>query len=204
MTQNQKPLPRKFYLRDSVTVAKDLLGKTLIRLSGKDIIAGNIVETEAYMGDQDPGSHAYKKYTERNRIMYDTGGLIYIYFIYGNYFCFNVVCRDKGTANAVLIRAVEPVEGIPVMEQNRGEIRNKYELTNGPAKLCLAFNIDKKLYGRDLTVDKEIFISESDKKDKHEIITTKRIGLSKGGDLPYRFFIKNNPYVTKHKFNKLF
>lgn len=198
-----KHLPRKFYLLDSLTVAKNLLGKILVKCKGKKLLTGKIVETEAYMGDLDPGSHAYKKYTERNKIMYDTGGLVYVYFIYGNYYCFNVVCRNKGIANAVLIRAVEPVEGISIMEMNRGKIKNKYELTNGPAKLCLAFDIDKKLYGRDLTTDKEIFISKPEKNTDFETVTTKRIGLSKGGDLPYRFFIKNNPFVTKHKFNYL-
>ncbi len=196
------PLPKKFYLRDSLSVAKKLIGKILVRRSGKNLIAGIIVETEAYMGDLDPGSHAYKKFTERNKIMYDTGGLVYIYFIYGNYFCFNVVCREEGIANAVLIRAVEPIEGIGLMEANRKNIKNPFDLTNGPAKLCMAFDIDKKLYGRDLTNDKEIFISESFKKTKFDIVISKRIGLSKGADLPYRFFIKDNPYVTKHRLNK--
>lgn len=195
-----KPLPRKFYLHDSLTVAKNLLGKILVKRTGDILMAGKIVETEAYMGDLDPGSHAYKKFTERNKIMYDTGGLVYIYFIYGNYFCFNVVCERKGIANAVLIRAAEPLEGISQMEARRGIVKNKFELTNGPAKLCLAMNIDKKLYGKDLTVSEDIFISKPNMKESFDILTSKRIGLSKGADLPYRFFIKDNPYVTKHKF----
>ncbi len=195
------PLPRKFYIRDSLSVARNLLGMILVKNTGKEILAGKIVETEAYMGDLDPGSHAYKKFTERNKVIYDKGGLAYVYFIYGNYFCFNVVCGKKGTANAVLIRAIEPVEGLSKMEINRGKIKNKYELSNGPAKLCLAMSIDKKFYGKDLTSDKEIFISKPVKKGKIEILTTKRIGLSKGAELPYRFYIKDNPYVTRHKFN---
>jgi DNA-3-methyladenine glycosylase len=199
-----KPLPRKFYLRDSLTVAKNLLGKILIKRDGNKLLTGKIVETEAYMGDLDPGSHAYKKFTDRNKVMYETGGLAYVYFIYGNYYCFNVVCGAKGIANAVLIRAVEPVEGIDVMKVNRKNTENPHDLTNGPAKLCMAFKIDKKFYGRDLTSDKEIFISESEINTEFEILLSKRIGLSNGADLPYRFFIKDNPFVTKHKLNKNF
>ena len=199
-----KPLPRKFYLHDSLTVAKKLLGKILVKKEGKRLLTGKIVETEAYMGNLDPGSHAYKKFTERNKIMYDKGGLVYIYFIYGNYFCFNVVCMKKGIANAVLVRAVEPIDGIDFMEANRKKIKNPFDLTNGPAKHCMAFNIDKKFYGKDLTAGKEIFISKPVKEMKVEIITTKRIGLRNGADLPYRFFIKDNPYVTRHKLNKIF
>jgi DNA-3-methyladenine glycosylase len=179
------------------------LGKILIKRSGKEMLTAKIVETEAYMGSLDPGSHAFRGITERNKVMFDKGGLVYIYFIYGNYYCFNVVCGEKGTANAVLIRAVEPLEGIDQMEINRGKIKNKFELTNGPAKLCLAMDIDKRLYGKDLTTNKDVFISEPNKKEKFDILTSKRIGLhvNKGADLPFRFFIKGNLYVTKHKHN---
>ena len=194
------PLKREFYMKDALTVAVELLGKIIVRKIGNRILTAKIVETEAYLGELDPGSHAFRGITERNKVMFGTGGLVYIYFIYGNYFCFNVVCGDKGTANAVLIRAAEPLEGIPQMEYYRGKIKNKFELTNGPAKLCLAMNIDKSLYGKDLTDDKHIFISELKKKEKIDILTSKRIGLNKGSEFPYRFFIKGNPFVTKHKF----
>lgn len=187
-------------MKDAVTVAGELLGKIIVRKLRSRILTAKIVETEAYLGELDPGSHAFRGITERNRIMFDTGGLVYIYFIYGNYFCFNVVCGEKGTANAVLVRAAEPIEGISKMESLRGKIRNKFELTNGPAKLCIAMDIDKRLYGNDLTDDKHIFISELNKKEKFDILISKRIGLSKGSEFPYRFFIKGNPYVTKHKF----
>ncbi len=194
------PLKRKFYMNDAITVAVELLGKIIVRKIRNRILTAKIVETEAYLGDLDPGSHAFRGITERNKVMFGTGGLVYIYFIYGNYFCFNVVCGEKGTANAVLIRAAEPLEGIHQMEFYRGKIKNKFELTNGPAKLCLAMNIDKKLYGNDLTDDKHIFISELNKKQNFDILTSKRIGLNKGAEFPYRFFIKGNPFVTKHKF----
>ena len=133
--------------------------------------------------------------------MYEHGGMVYVYFIYGNYYCFNVVCDDKGLGNASLIRAIEPIDGIEVMKKLRGETKNIHELTNGPAKLCMAMGIDRKLYGKDLTLSENIFISQPAKKEKLEIITTKRIGLNVGIDFPYRFFIKDNPYVTRHKFN---
>lgn len=134
--------------------------------------------------------------------MYDHGGLAYVYFIYGNYFCFNAVADKKGLGNASLIRAAEPLSGINIMKRLRGEVKNMNDLTNGPAKVCLAMNIDRSIYGKDLTKPGEIFISNPLKKERFEIVTTKRIGLKVGVDFPYRFFIKDNPFVTRHKFNK--
>jgi len=192
----------KFYLRDSITVSRELLGKIIVRKSGNNILTAKIVETEAYVGEYDPASHAYMKFTERNRVMYDRGGKVYVYFIYGNYYCFNIVSERRGIGNATLIRAVEPLEGIVKMKKFRGEIKNIYDLTNGPAKLCMALNIDKSLYGKDVTEENDIFISSPLKKESFEIVNSKRIGLNKGIDYPYRFFIKDNPYVTKHKLNK--
>lgn len=197
-----KPLPRKFYLQDTITVSKELLGKTIVRKTFKKILTAKIVETEAYIGEHDPACHAYQKITARNKIMYEAGGMVYIYFIYGNYYCFNIVSEMKGIGNATLIRAVEPVEGIEIMKKLRGAVNNIFELTNGPAKLCMALNIDKTLNAEDITNENNIFISKPVKKEKFEIVTTKRIGLNVGADFPYRFFIKDNPYVTKHKFNK--
>ena len=185
MAVNLTPLTRDFYMKDAITVAEELLGKIIVRKIRNRILTAKIVETEAYLGELDPGSHAFRGITERNKVMFGTGGLVYIYFIYGNYFCFNVVCGEKGTANAVLIRAVEPIKGIQQMESYRGKIKNKFELTNGPAKLCLAMNIDKRLYGNDLTDNKHIFISELNKKEKIDILTSKRIGLNKGSEFPY-------------------
>ncbi len=202
MPENYKPLPGKFYLRDSITVSKELLGKIIVRKIGKKILTAKIVETEAYFGDHDPASHAYNKITDRNKIMYETGGKVYVYFIYGNYYCFNIVSAGKGTANATLIRAVEPVDGIETMKNFRGNVKNIFELTNGPAKLCIALNIDKNLYGEDVTNENHIYISKPIVKEAFEIITTKRIGLNVGVDFPYRFFVKDNPFVTKHKFNR--
>lgn len=202
MTRIYKPLKKNFYLQDTITVSKELLGKIIIRKTGKKILTGKIVETEAYIGEYDPACHAYQKITERNKIMYEIGGKVYIYFIYGNYYCFNIVSGEKGVGNATLIRAVEPLDGIEAMKKFRRDTKNFFELTNGPAKFCLAFNIDKKLYGEDLTTEENVFISEPLKKEKFEIVSSKRIGLNVGVEYMYRFFIKDNPYVTRHKFNK--
>lgn len=196
-----KPVGRKFYLRDTVTVSKDLLGKLIIRKINHKTLIAKISETEAYRGSDDPASHSYLKITNRNKVMFDIGGKVYVYFIYGNYNCFNIVTEKKGTGSAVLIRAAEPLEGIEEMKSLRGKIKNIYELANGPGKLCKALNIDKTLYGKDVTEEGEIFISYPQRKEKFDIVSTKRIGISKGADLPFRFFIKDNPFITKHKFN---
>lgn len=196
------PLPAKFYRRDTITVAKELLGKVLVKISGKSILSAMITETEAYIGEHDPASHSYKKFTERNRVMYDEGGKVYVYFIYGNYYCFNIVTGNKGDGNAVLIRAAEPLSGIERMKIVRGRIKNIHDLTNGPAKLCMALSIDNRLYGEDVTDKKKIFVSRNPLKSDFTICISKRIGLNTGVDFPYRFFIKDNKYVTRHKFNK--
>ena len=133
--------------------------------------------------------------------MFENGGITYVYFIYGNYYCFNVVTESEGIGAAVLIRGVEPINGIAVMKRNRGIIHKDYDLTNGPSKFCLAFDIDKKDNKIDLTKDK-IFFAKYRKKEKIIINVAKRIGIREGAELPYRYFIKDNPFVTKHKLNK--
>jgi DNA-3-methyladenine glycosylase len=195
------PLKHDFYERDTIIVAKELLGKVLIRRINKNkFLSGKIVEVEAYMGDHDPACHAYQKVTGRSSTLYKDGETIYVYFIYGNYYCFNIVTEKKGIGSAVLIRAVEPLEGIDIMKKFRPKVKKLHDLTNGPSKFCLAFNIDRKYNGKKLSTD-GIFISNPLKKEKFEIVTSKRIGIVKGADFPYRFFIKNNQYVTKHKLN---
>lgn len=197
-----KPLPAEFYRRNTLTVAKELLGKVIIRLSGKQFLSAMITETEAYIGDHDPASHSYQKITDRNKIMYDTGGKVYVYFIYGNYYCFNIVTGKRGEGNAVLVRAAEPLNGIERMKKARGKTLGLHELTNGPAKLCIALGIDREFYGEDVTEKKKIFISMNKVKKDITVCTSKRIGINTGEDLPYRFFIKDNPFVTRHKFNR--
>lgn len=203
-TQKFSPLPKKFYLRDTLIVARELLGKLIVRKSGNRFIAGKIVETEAYIGAHDPASHAYGRVTPRNSTLYMEGGICYVYFIYGNYFCFNTVTGKDGEGSGVLIRAVEPVTGIKRMERNRPKIKNFHDISNGPGKLCLALEIDKKLNRTDITGIGKLFVSRPLKKEKFTTAVSKRIniGFDYGWEFPYRFFIKDNPFVTKHKFNK--
>ncbi len=164
-----KKLIRKFFERDTVQVAKELLGKFLV----KDGFIGQIIETEAYSGDIDPACHTFKGKTKRTEIMFDRGGKSYVYFIYGMYFCFNIVTEKKGKGCAVLIRGIKPIKG-PVI--------------NGPGKLCYAFNITKKDNGTDLTVSKKFYVLDTGFVPQ-KINVSKRIGINKGKELDWRFFI---------------
>lgn len=200
-TFHNKKLPREFYTRSLIVVAKNLLGKILVKKSGSKILAGRIVEVEAYHGDFDQASHAFIGRTKRNDVMFYEGGYLYVYFTYGAHFCANVVTGKAGKGLAVLIRAVEPVCGIEQMAINRFEKKElsdkeKINLTNGPGKFCQAFSINKAHNGTDLTGDK-IFILDQPKIGSRKIGVSKRIGITKSVDLPWRFFVKGNPYVSK-------
>ena len=183
-----KIVPRTFYERDTVKVARDLLGKNLIRTIGKQTISGIITETEAYRYSDDPSSHAYRGLTERNKAMFGQVGRAYVYFTYGMYFCFNVVARNYNfAAGAVLIRGLNPEKGIAIMKKNRktNKISN---LANGPAKLTQALNINKKQYGVDLAKKTELYITSGlDKKKK--IFASERIGIKNGIDKLWNFKI---------------
>jgi DNA-3-methyladenine glycosylase len=196
-----KPLRREFYLKNTLEVAKELLGKVLILKDGKTLLAGKIVETEAYMGDHDPACHAYQKLTKRSKTLYEIGGAIYVYFVYGNYYCFNIVTEEKGNGSAVLIRALEPLEGIKRMIINRKKAMTLNDLTNGPSKLCMAYGIDLRFNNGDIT-ENNLFVSNPLVTDNFYICKSKRIGLNVGKDFLYRFFIKDNSFVTKHRLNK--
>jgi DNA-3-methyladenine glycosylase len=197
-----KPINIDFFKKDTLNISKKLLGKVLVRkIDNKTCLAGKIVEVEAYIGEHDPACHAFQKVSGRSSVLYEEGGTIYVYFIYGNYYCFNIVTEKKGIGCAVLIRAVEPLEGIDIMKEFRPKAKSVHDLTNGPSKFCLAFDIDKRFNNQKLSKE-GIFVSEPLTKEKFEIKTSKRIGIVKGAEFPYRFFIKDNPYVTKHKFNK--
>jgi DNA-3-methyladenine glycosylase len=191
-----KKLDRSFYLRDTVTVARDLLGKELVHEAGGLRTAGVIVETEAYTGPEDKGSHSYGgRRTSRNETMYHQGGTSYVYLIYGMYHCFNVVTGPEGTGEAVLIRAIEPICGIEQMEFNRGTDK-LINLTSGPGKLCIAFRLDRRHNGLDLT-SSELIIADDGWNEPFEVISTTRIGIRMGVDLPWRFYIAGNPFVSK-------
>ena len=197
----QKKLSKKFYRRDLLDVAKDLLGKILVKVDGNKILSGKIVEVEAYHGDFDKAAHSYKGITDRTKIMFEAGGYLYVYFTYGAHHCCNVVTGKNGQGTAVLIRAVEPLSGINYMIKNRfgRKLKNNKEifnLTSGPGKTCKAFGIDRKHTGTDLTGNK-IFILNV-KKIKSEMIgISKRIGITKSVELPWRFYIKNNPFLSR-------
>jgi len=197
-------LSREFYERDTLTVARELLGKYLVHNSSDGITVGKIVETEAYIGPHDPASHAYKgKRTTRTEVQFGPGGYAYIYQIYGKNFCFNIVTQKIEMPEVVLIRALEPIEGLELMAKRRGfsRLTSKItkELTNGPSKLCQAMGIDKSLYGINLCGD-VLFIAEPNPDQTFEIIATPRINIDYAGDAKHynwRFLIKNNKFVSK-------
>ncbi|MBP1743155.1 MAG: DNA-3-methyladenine glycosylase [Firmicutes bacterium] len=198
-------LGRSFYLNDTATVARQLLGKLLVSEARGKRVSGIIVETEAYLGIDDRAAHSFGgRKTRRNEAMYALGGHAYVYFIYGMYFCFNAVTGQEGVPEAVLIRALEPVEGLDFMAAERFNTdyaklssRQKINLTNGPGKLCMALSIDRSLNGEDLCGDK-LYIE--DRPVSPEVCSGKRIGIDYAGedrDLPLRFYIKNNRFVSK-------
>lgn len=188
-------LERNFYLRSGVEVAKDLIGKKLVRKSAEGITAGIIVETEAYMGKIDAAAHSYKNFSERTKIFYGEGGFAYIYLIYGKNFCFNVVANLKNIPEAVLIRALEPTDGINLMKTRRKK-NNLCDLCSGPGKLCQAMNITKNFYGADLCGE-EIFIEE--KILNPEISATKRINIDYAGEAAnflWRFILVGSEFLS--------
>jgi len=191
-----KALPRSFYERDTVTVARELLGKHLVRRSDEGKIVAKIVEVEAYGGRDDPASHAYRGETPRSRLMFGKGGYAYVYFIYGNHHCFNVTTGREGVPGAVLIRAAEPVEGIDILLKNR-RTKSLVNSTNGPGKMTKAMNITKLQNGLDLTQSQDLFISEPETEENFTITSTDRIGVRAGAEKPWRFYIRNNKFVSR-------
>ena len=181
-----KILPREFYARNTITVAKELLGKNLVRKNGNNLISGIITETEAYRYKDDPASHAFRGMTERNKAMFGEVGRAYVYFTYGMYFCVNAVARSNNVqAGAVLIRALKPQKGIDTMEKNR-KTDTLSNLTSGPAKLTQALKINKKQYGADLSKKSELYITEGIDSRK-KIFSDKRVGIKNGVDKLWNF-----------------
>jgi len=202
-------LNKVFFTHSTDVVAQKLLGMHVVRVIGGKFLVGKIVETESYTY-HDPASHCYQKRTERNKALFGPVGHAYIYKIYGIHYGFNVVAHSKeDVAGGVLIRAIEPIEGIEYMREFRQAARiecnrdKRANITNGPGKLTQALQIDLALYGHNLMQESELYIIKPENYRAPEIQATPRIGISKAPDLKKRFIIKNNGWVTPHVFNKL-
>lgn len=195
-------LKRDFYLRDGNIVARDLLGKILVHNTPEGRFSGMIVETEAYLGMNDLASHAAnRKLTDRTRIQFGMGGYSYVYLIYGMHYCFNIVTNIMDRPEAVLIRALQPVDGIEEMLKKR-KCKRVEDTCNGPGKLCTALNITNEEYGKDLC-GSDLFLEDGNVYLKEEIGVSPRINIDYAGeskDLLWRYYVKNNKYVSKvHK-----
>ena len=192
-------LGRDFYGRSTLTVARELLGQRLVRILDGQRLSGLIVEVEAYIGEDDAACHAACGRTPRNEAMYGPPGHAYVYFIYGMHHCLNVVTEETGFPAAVLIRALEPLEGLDIMRRYRSG-RPDRELTNGPAKLCQALAIDRGFNGVDLCTGEVLFIEEGRMVAQEEVGTSPRIGI-KADELamsvPWRFYLQGNAFVSR-------
>ena len=192
-------IPRSFFERYTPQVARELLGARLVRVTDGRRMAGVIVETEAYRGRRDPASHAYRGKSRRNEVMYGPPGHAYVYFTMGMHYCLNITTEPKGIAAAVLIRAVEPVEGVEEMARNRG-VEDIHRLGSGPGNVTKAMRIDKGLNGEDIVRSKGLFLEGSRRIDKVGVTT--RVGVSAGSAFRWRYFVRENEFVSKGKPSK--
>ena len=187
-------LPRKFYLQPTLDAAAALLGKVLVHETPDGTLAGIIVETEGYLGAEDAACHSARGRTPRTEAMFGPPGHAYVYFTYGMHYCFNVVTRPKGVAEAVLIRALEPLEGIEIMQRRR-MVGNPLALTSGPAKLCVVMGIDRRLNAADL-IRPPLWI-EDRAIDACRVVWRPRIGISQAKEHLWRCYIEGNRFVSK-------
>ena len=200
---NTALLPRAFYQRDSVTVARALLGQRLVRIIDGQRIAGTIVETEAYLGLPDKAAHTYTgRRTARNASMWRDGGHAYVYFTYGMHYCMNVVASVADDPVAVLLRAIEPTEGIDAMHARRPAAKKVTDLCSGPAKLCQALAVDRTFDGNDLVTSDTLFIEQVRKRahPESQIVATSRVGVGyaqEWADKPLRFYLKDSLHVSR-------
>lgn len=190
----------EFYKQDALTLAKNLLGKILVRKIDEKVIKCKIVETESYIGPEDKACHAYNnRRTPRTEVMFWEGGHAYVYLIYGMYNCLNIVAGEKGKPEAVLIRGIEPLNEFEFLKENRNiKSKKRKDLTNGPGKLCKALQITKDLNGYDLINGDQLYIL--DHTQEVSIVSTKRINIDYAEeykDKLWRFYIKDNPFVSK-------
>jgi DNA-3-methyladenine glycosylase len=191
---NSTPLPRDFYARPAIEVARDCLGKILVH--GRT--AGRIVEVEAYLGAGDRAAHSWRGLTDRTRVIFGPPGHAYVYFIYGMYECLNFVCEPEGMAGCVLIRALEPLAGLATMRRRRPTARRAEDLASGPGKLTLAMGITRKLNGADLVAGPlQVRRSRDAAEPPIEVLATPRIGITHCTDWPLRFVIADNRFVSR-------
>ena len=206
MTRNAAPtarrsrigeaLPASFYDRETEIVSRELLGAVLSCRTADGLAAGRIVETEAYLGEHDPACHAAGPgLTERTRPLYGPPGIAYVYFIYGVHWCFNAVTREHGQPSAVLVRALEPLEGVSLMRGRRPAAKTDRDLTNGPGKLCAALGIGPQHNGLPLQ-GAPIMVTRGMTYPDDAIATGPRIGITKAADWPLRFYVASSPYVS--------
>lgn len=198
---------RGFFLCGAVQLAKKLIGLSLVHNSPEGTASGIIVETEAYAGRADAACHSYKKQGPsegaRTNVMFEPGGRSYVYLIYGMYHCFNVTANVSGEPEAVLIRAIEPREGIDLMERRRGKhCKNIKQLCSGPGKLCIAMGITREHYGIDL-LGETLFLQEGEAVEESRITATPRINVDYAGEWalkPYRFAVQDSPFISTRRF----
>ncbi|MGV8083066.1 MAG: DNA-3-methyladenine glycosylase [Coriobacteriia bacterium] len=194
--RDARELPLEFFDRDTVEVARDLLGKLLLAHDEDGVTGGIIVETEAYLGTGDPGSHAAtKSITRRNEVLYRAPGTVYVYFVYGNYYLLNFVCGPVGRAGAVLIRALRPTEGLELMRERRGSVADS-DLCSGPGRLAQALGIDLG-DNRSMLGEGRLSVLEGEPVAADKIGTSGRVGLSEGHELELRYFILGDKYVSR-------
>lgn len=190
-----RPLPRAFYDRHPITVARAVLGRLLVFDGPDGRLAGRIVETEAYRGARDAASHAYRGRTARNAVMFGPPGHAYVYFIYGVHFCLNLVTEQSGSSSAVLVRALEPVLGIDAMRSRRGAVR-VHDLARGPGNAARAFGLGRAHNGLDLVAGPLWLSDRAPRRAGHRIGAGPRIGIRKAVELPWRFYLAGHPSVS--------
>lgn len=194
-----KRFQRAFFRQSSTVIAKEILGAYLHRVLNGEELIGKIVETEAYCVN-DEACHAFRGKTQRNAVMFDEGGFSYIYFTYGMHHCFNITANEEGIAEAVLVRAIEPVKGIETMRTLRPKAIQDRELTNGPGKLCQALNLTRNENGIDLIESDMLYITRGERAvPANHLGVSTRIGINVAQDFLWRFFIKENDYVSRTK-----
>ena len=189
------PLPVRFYDRPTELVSRELLGAVLECTTPEGVTRGRIVETEAYLGPDDPACHAAAGLTPRTTHLFGPPGMAYVYLIYGMYQCFNAVTRERGHGAAVLVRAVHPTEGMELMRRRRPKAQRDRDLTNGPGKLCLAMGIDGSMNGLSLRSG-PIVIRGGEPVADDAVVVTPRVGITQAADWPLRYLVRDDPYLS--------